>query len=289
MIKTRILPALVAAALTVPGAALAAGGAGHVEDVSFSFEGPFGTFDSHQLQRGFQVYHKVCSSCHGLKFVAFRELGRENGPAFPEAQVKAIAAQYTCIDPEHEDGERACKPSDLFPANEGAGAPDLSLMAKARAGFHGPAGLGLSQLFNGMGGAEYIYSLLTHYNGKDEEVAGASLYGNDTMSGGLISMAPPLYDGVVDDYEIDYGPYDATGAVIASEGAESGGGHAYHAPEATIEQMAEDVSAFLMFAAEPNLVDRKSTGFKYVLFLLFVTVLLYYTNKALWAPIKRKA
>ena len=288
MIKTRILPALVAAALVAPGTALAAGGGGHTEDVAFSFEGPFGTFDAHQLQRGFQVYHKVCAACHGLKFVAFRELGRDDGPAFPEAQVKAIAATYTCIDPEADGGERACKASDLFPANTGAGAPDLSLMAKARAGFHGPAGLGLNQLFSGMGGSEYIYSVLTGYNGKDEEVAGSALYGNDA-TGGALSMAPPLYDGVVDDYEINYGPYDATGAVISSEGAESGDGHAYHAPEPTIEQMAEDVSAFLMFTAEPNLVERKSTGFKYVLFLLFVTVLLYYTNKALWAPIKRKA
>ena len=288
MIKTRILPALVAAALAAPGAALAAGGGGEVEDISFSFEGPFGTFDAHQLQRGFQVYHKVCAACHGLKFVAFRELGREDGPAFPEAQVKAIAAQYTCIDPDHEDGERACKASDLFPANTGAGAPDLSLMAKARAGFHGPAGTGLSQLFNGMGGPEYIYSLLTGYNGKDSEVGGSTLYGNDTMAGGRISMAPPLYDGVADDYEIDFGPYNATGELLANEGAEDGGDHAYHAPEATVEQMSEDVAAFLMFTAEPTLVERKSTGFKYVLMLAFLTVLLYYTNKKLWAPIKRK-
>ena len=285
MIKTRILPALVAAAL-IPGSALAAGGAGHVEDVSFSFEGPFGTYDSHQLQRGLAVYNAVCSSCHGLKYLAFRDLGRSDGPAMPEAQVKAIAAQYTCIDPEHDDGERACKASDNFPENTGAGAPDLTLMAKARAGFHGPAGLGINQFLKGTGGPEYIYSLLTHYNDKDENVAGSTLYGNDTMAGGLISMAPPLYDGVADDYEIVYGSFNADGTP-----AEAGGddhGHGYHAPEATVDQMAQDVSAFLMFAAEPTMVERKAAGFRNLLMVIFLAVLLYYTNKKLWAPVKRK-
>ena len=97
MIKRTILPALVALAVA-PGAALAAGGGGETKDVDFSFEGPFGTYDSHQLQRGFQVFHEVCSGCHGLKFVAFRELGNADGPAFPEEQVKAIAAEYEVAD-----------------------------------------------------------------------------------------------------------------------------------------------------------------------------------------------
>ena len=89
MFKTRILPALVALALT-PGAAFAAGGAGEVTDVAFSFEGPFGTYDKYQLQRGFQVYQAVCSGCHGLKYLAFRDLGRADGPAFPEEQIKEL-------------------------------------------------------------------------------------------------------------------------------------------------------------------------------------------------------
>ena len=171
MIKTKILPALLAAMLAAPGAAFAAGAAGETKDVDFSFEGPFGTYDKHQLQRGFEVYHKVCASCHGLKFLAFRDLGRSDGPAFPEAQVKAIAAQYEVKD--KETGEsRTAKPSDLFPANTGANAPDLTLMAKARAGFHGPAGLMINQFFKGIGGPEYIYSILTSYTGKETEVAG---------------------------------------------------------------------------------------------------------------------
>ena len=286
MFKTRILPALVALALA-PGAAFAAGGAGQITDVPFSFEGPFGTYDKYQLQRGFQVYQAICSSCHGLKYLAFRDLGRPDGPAFPEEQIKAIAAQYTIIDPSHEDGERPGKPSDLLPANDSAGAPDLTLMAKARAGFHGPSGLLINQFFRGIGGPEYIYSLLTHYNGKDEEIAGVSLYGNGTMAGGLISMAPPLYEDAAEDYDIVYAAFNADGSEVTEGDDHHGDG--YHAPEATMEQMAEDVSAFLMFAAEPAMTERKVAGLRNLLLIILLAVLLYYTNKKLWAPVKRKA
>ena len=289
MFKTRILAALVAM-VVAPGAALAAGGGGHTTDVAFSFEGPFGTYDKHQLQRGFQIYHKVCASCHGLQYLAFRDLGRSDGPAFPEAQIKAIAAQYTIVDPDHEDGERPGLPSDLFPANNSAGAPDLTLMAKARAGFHGPAGLMINQFFKGIGGPEYIYSILTEYNDKEEEVAGSTLYGNDAMSGGYISMAPPLYDGADEDFDIVYAAFNADGSEAEgkSDDEHHDDDHAYHAPEPTHEQMAEDVSAFLMFAAEPAMTERKSAGLRNLLLILLLAVLLYYTNKKLWAPIKRK-
>lgn len=270
MTRNRIIPALVLAALALPGAAQAAE-QGHIEDVAFSYEGPFGTFDKYQLQRGFQVYQEVCSACHGLKYVAFRTLGDETGPAFPEEQVKAIAAMYDVPDPDGEPGDtRAGLPSDRFPENTAAGAPDLSLMAKARAGFHGPYGLGISQLFKGLGGAEYIYSLLTGYTGEEQEMAGAILYENTAFAGGLISMTPPLFEGAVE--------YQVFGE----------GEPGYHPPEATVEQMARDVSAFLMWTAEPKLVERKQAGFRNILFLVVLTVLLYFTNKVLWAPIKRK-
>lgn len=288
MIKRFIIPAL-AAMVLVPQGAMAAGGAGKIENVDFSFEGPFGVYDQMQLQRGFQVYHQVCASCHGLKYLAFRDLGRADGPNFPPEQIKAIAAEYIIIDPDHEDGERAGLPSDLFPANDSAGAPDLTLMAKARAGFHGPSGLGLNQLFKGMGGSEYIYSILVGYNDEEQEVAGNVLYGNDAMSGGWISMSPPLYEGIAEDYDISYAMYNADGTPIeAAEDDGHGGDHAYHAPEPTYQQMAEDVSAFLMFAAEPTLVERKYAGFRNFLMLILFAVLLYYTNKKLWAPVKRK-
>jgi len=283
----RILPALVlGAAMSVPGAATAAGGAGYVEDVAFSFEGPFGTYDEHQLQRGLQVFHKVCAGCHGLQYLSFRELSRPDGPAMPEDQVKALAAQYICIDPEHEDGERECRPSDNFPANAGAGAPDLTLMTKARAGFHGPYGLGINQLFKGIGGPEYVYSILTGYTGEEQEIGSTTLYENEAMPGGLISMAPPLYEGANEDYDVIYAAFNEDGTEIAEEGDDHGS--SYHPPEATAEQMAEDVSAFLMFAAEPHMAERKTAGFRNLVMIIILAVLLYYTNKALWAPIKRK-
>ena len=144
MKKLLITAGAVAGLMFGTSAALAAGGAGHIEDHSFAHEGPFGKYDQEQLQRGFQVYYEVCAACHGLKFVSFRELGNADGPGFPEEQVKAFASNFEVYDPELEPGEtRPAVASDKFPANTGAGAPDLSMMAKARAGFHGPNGLGI--------------------------------------------------------------------------------------------------------------------------------------------------
>ncbi|MEL7348740.1 MAG: cytochrome c1 [Pseudomonadota bacterium] len=268
MVKNTLSAALLAAAVSLPGAAVAAGGAGAITDVDFSFEGPFGTYDRFQLQRGFQVYQNVCAGCHGMKFVSFRSLGEPGGPEFPEEQVRAIAEQYFVIDADTGE-ERPGRPTDKFPANDALGAPDLSLMAKARAGFHGPQGSGISQLFNGIGGPEYIYSLLTHYTGEEVEQAGAILYVNETMAGGLISMAPPLYGD-----DVEYTVYgDANG---------------YVPPEATLEQEAEDVSAFLMWAAEPKLNDRKEAGIRNFLMLAVLAVLLFYTNRQIWASVKGK-
>ena len=303
MIKTRIIPALMAAAIAVPGLALAAGAESHIEDVSFSFEGPFGTFEKHQLQRGFQVFHKVCAACHGLRYLSFRELGSATGPAFPAEQVKAIAALYTVADPDGEPGDtRDGLASDKFPANTGADAPDLSLMAKARAAFHGPYGLGINQMIHGIGGPEYIFSLMTGYHEAPECAAEAEMDGfynvafapggypdsckifEDDGEGGQkevgrmapgswIAMPPPLDDGAVE---------------YVMHGGEEGEGHGGGAREATTEHMAEDVSAFLMWAAEPQMTDRKKSGFRNVMFLILLTVLLYFTNKALWAKVKRK-
>jgi ubiquinol-cytochrome c reductase cytochrome c1 subunit len=148
-------------------------------------------------------------------------------------------------------------------------------MAKARAGFHGPYSLGINQLIEGQGGAEYIYSLLTGYTGEEVEMAGTILYKNDVFPGGNIAMAPPLAEGIVE-YETFGGGEDE---------AHAGG---YHPPEPSVEQMARDVSAFLMWAAEPHMTARKQAGFRNVLFLIVLAVLLYFTNKALWARIKCK-
>lgn len=265
--RTRLIPALLATTMALPGAAFAAGAEGHVEDIAFSFEGPFGTFDRLQLQRGFQVYQEICSGCHGMQYLSFRNLGDPGGPEFPEEQVKAIAEQYDIYDPDLDDF-RTAVPSDKFPANDAVGAPDLSLMAKARAGFHGPSGTGISQLVNGMGGPEYIYSLLTSYTGEEQEVAGNILYENETYPGGYISMAQPLWGD-----DVEYASY---------------GDGSYVPPEATLEQQAEDVAAFLMWTAEPKMMDRKSAGVRNVIILAILTILLYFTNKKLWAPIKRE-
>ncbi|MEL7088109.1 MAG: cytochrome c1, partial [Planctomycetota bacterium] len=146
---------LLAAALTLAGAgaAFAAGGAGEVKDYDFSFEGPFVKYDQMQLQRGLQVYTEICSSCHGLQYVPLRTLHDPGGPELPEDQVRAYAEFYEVWDPELLEGEgdfRPAVPTDNFPASALSNAPDLSLMAKARAGFHGPYGTGMAQLFKGM-------------------------------------------------------------------------------------------------------------------------------------------
>jgi len=233
---------------------------GHTHDTAFSFEGPFGTYDQMQLQRGLQVYTEVCSGCHGLKFVPIRTLADEGGPALPEDQVRAYATQFSITDKETGE-DRDGLPTDNFPANTGAGAPDLSLMAKARAGFHGPYGSGISQLVNGIGGPEYITSLLVGYTGEEKEEAGETFWANTAFPGGWIKMPPPLADD-----QVTYADGHPT----------------------TLHHMSEDVSAFLMWTAEPKLMARKEAGFKAVIFLIVLSTLLYLTNKRLWAGIKGK-
>ena len=261
MFKKLAIGAAFALALAPASTFAAGGGEQHIEDFDFSFEGPFGTYDQNQLQRGLQIYTEVCAACHGLKYVPLRTLSDPDGVGMPEDQVRAYAAgNFEVFDPELDDFRPAI-PTDHFPANTAAGAPDLSLMAKARAGFHGPYGLGINQLVKGMGGAEYIASLLHGYTGHEKEEAGAVLYENTAFPGGWISMAPPLFD----------------------EQVEFADGH-----ENTVEAMAQDVAAFLMWTAEPQMMGRKNAGFVGVIFLSVLSVLLYLVNKRLWAPHKGK-
>jgi ubiquinol-cytochrome c reductase cytochrome c1 subunit len=229
-----------------------------VEDFRFSFEGPFGTYDRVQLQRGLQVYTEVCSACHGLQYVPFRTLADEGGPHFTEPQMRAYAAQWDIVDPVTGES-RPGLPTDHFPPSNLPEAPDLSLMAKARAGFHGPAGTGLNQLINGVGGPEYIASLLLGFTGETRDQPGGGDLHENTAFGGYTAMDPVLSDGLV-----SYA--DGT--------------------EATEAQMAQDVAAFLMWTAEPKMMVRKQTGLTAVLFLGGLTVLLYFTNKKIWAPHK---
>lgn len=260
MFKKLVISAVAAFALG-SGASFAAGAAGEVENFDFSFEGPFGTFDRSQLQRGLQVYTEICSACHGLQYVPLRTMSDSDGIGLTDDEVRVYASDNFEVYDAEIDDFRPAIPTDHFPESNLENAPDLSMMAKARAGFHGPYGLGLNQLFKGMGGPEYIASLLNGYTGKEKEEAGAILYENTAFPGGYISMAPPLYEDFVE--------------------------YADGTP-ATIEQMSQDVAAFLMWTAEPKLMARKQAGFVGVLFLTILSVLLYLTNKRIWAPVKGK-
>jgi ubiquinol-cytochrome c reductase cytochrome c1 subunit len=258
MFKKLAIGAAFAIALAPAASYAAGGGEQHIEDFSFSFEGPFGTWDKNQLQRGLQVYTEVCAACHGLQYVPLRDL---EALGYSEEEVIAYSAEnFEVFDPELDDFRPAI-PTDHFPANTGVGAPDLSLMAKARAGFHGPYGLGINQFFKGMGGAEYIASLLDGYTGEEKEEAGTILYENKAFPGGWISMAPPLSEDQV----------------------EFADGHS-----ASVEAMSEDIAAFLMWTAEPKMMERKYSGFVGVIFLSVLSVLLYLVNKRLWAGVKGK-
>ena len=260
-LRTLAVAALSAVVLALPATmADASKVKGEVTNFDFSFQGLTGTYDRNQLQRGLQVYHEVCSSCHGLEYVAFRTLSDRNGPELPPDQMRAFADMYEVWDEELRDWRPATGP-DHFPGSQFEGAPDLSLMTKARAGFSGPYGLGINQLMKGIGGPEYVASFLLGYTGEDDFQAGSMFYENKAY-GGWVSMAPVLFDDMVF-YE------DGT--------------------PATEEQMALDVAAFLTWTAEPKMVERKHAGFVGVIFLSVLAALLYLANKQLWAPVKNAA
>ncbi len=231
------------------------------EPVGFSSDGPLGRFDRQQLQRGFQVYKEVCAACHSLRYVAFRNL-KDLG--FTEPEVDAIADQWQIqipsVNPETgEDDTRPALASDHFPspfanetaaraANNNALPPDLSLITKAR-----------------HGGAPYVYSLLTGYRNPPAELPeearpGTGLYYNPYFANLNLAMAPPLV---------------ADGQVAYADGT-----------EATIEQMSRDVSAFLIWTAEPKMEDRKSLGWAVLIFLVIGTVLAWLAYQNVWRDIK---
>ena len=261
--------------------ALAAGSAPIPPRQSWSFEGPLGTFDKTQLQRGFKIYREVCSSCHSAKKIAFRNLSQVGGPGFSDAQVKALAAEYKVKDGPNEQGEmfeRAARASDRWPspfaneqaaraANGGAYPPDFSVLAKAR-GYSPGFPKFITDAFTQEAeyGVDYITALLTGYTDAPKDFAlQPGQYYNKYMPGHVISMAQPFQNG-----QIEY-PKGADGKPIAPE---------------TVEQYAKDVSAFMMWMAEPHLDQRKSIGFKVMLFLALFAVLLYFTKKRVWSRAK---
>lgn len=244
------------------------------ERMSWTFSGPFGSFDRAQLQRGFKVFREVCSSCHSLNLVPFRALGSQSGPGFSEAEVATIAAEYQIADGPDDAGdmfERPGKPFDHFPApfpneqaamaaNGGAAPPDLSLMAKARnvGGTLPWSALDVLTQYQ-EGGPDYIHALLTGYGEEPPaniEIAPGTHYNPYFNAGVSLAMSDPLADG----------------QVTYTDGT----------PE-TVDQYARDVAAFLMWTAEPHLVDRKRIGFQVAIFLLVFATLMYLTKKRVWA------
>jgi ubiquinol-cytochrome c reductase cytochrome c1 subunit len=236
----------------------------HPKELHLASDGAMGHFDRQQIQRGLQVYSEVCSACHSLEYVAFRDMAKLG---YSEAEVKAFAAskQVPGIDPNTgETTTRPGRPADYFPspypndvaaaaANNNAIPPDLSLITKAREG-----------------AAPYVYSLLTGYQEPSAELLerfpdaapGTGLHHNPYFANLNLAMAPPL---ILD------------GQVTYADGT-----------EATIDQMAQDVSAFLVWTAEPTLEKRQQTGWIVVLFLIFATVLAWMAKKQVWASVKPK-
>ena len=243
------------------------------KEMNWTFAGPFGTYDKAQLQRGLKVYKEVCSACHSMKLVAFRTL---SDLGYSEAQVKAFAAGYTVPDGPNDAGEmfeRPGIPSDYFPSpypndkaaaasNGGAVPPDMSLLAKAR-GIERGFPQFVIDIFTqyATGGPDYIHGLITGYDQQPQAgmtVPEGTHYNPYFNAGVSLKMPKPISDGQV--------TYD--------DGA----------PQ-TVEQYSEDVSAFLMWAAEPHLEDRKKTGFRVMIFLLLFAVLMYLTKRKVWANV----
>ncbi|MBN9353576.1 MAG: cytochrome c1 [Hyphomicrobium denitrificans] len=278
------LAGAIAALVMVPAVAHSAEG-GHPEIArqSWAFSGFTGQFDRAQLQRGFQVYKEVCSACHGLKRVAFRNLVQPGGPEFPEASVKALAAAWPnqITDGPNDEGKMFERPpllSDTIhgpfkndqearAAQNGALPPDLSLIARARGIERNPAWyvhpfLMLGDIFKSYqeAGADYLVALLTEYTDAPAsfQLADGKYY-NKAFAGHQISMPPPLSEGVVT-YQ------DGT--------------------PGTVENYAHDVAAFLSWTADPHFDQRKQIGWQVILYLIITTILLYIGKKRIWAAIK---
>jgi ubiquinol-cytochrome c reductase cytochrome c1 subunit len=264
-LKTSLTAAFAALVLGA-GMAAAAEGQKDAKPVDYSFEGAFGDWDVAQLQRGYKVYKEVCSGCHSMELVSFRNLAESE--IFEPEQVKALAASYKVkdFDSAGEVIERDGLPTDKFPApyaNKeaaqaamgGAYPPDLSLITKARSGWTGT----FRQLYDGIGGPEYVYSVLTGYEEGEHGCPEGKYYNPYFANGKCIGMAQPIADG----------------AVSFDDGAPS-----------SAADIARDVSAFLAWSAEPHMIDRKAMGLKVLAFLLVLAGLLYMVKQRIWADVE---
>lgn len=278
--KSLALVATVAGLAFAASPALASGAAHKLKDGGFSFEGPFGTFDQGQLQRGYKVYREVCAACHSMNLLHFRDLGIKGGPFFDEhaknsaenRYVKAIAAEFQIGDIDNETGDPIQRPgiaADKFPspypnhtaaaaANGGAAPPDLSVMAKAR-----------------HGGATYIYSILTGYYTPPADLKmTATQHYNAYMSGDLTPFVPTGAHVPPGGFIAMPNPLASDGLVTYDDGT-----------RATKDQMAKDVSAFIAWASEPHAVERKQAGFGVLIFLALFAGLTYMSYRRIWAGV----
>jgi len=258
MIKSVRGALLAVAAMAVAAPAMAAGEGPHIERQQWSFSGPFGQYDKAQLQRGFKVYKEVCAACHGARFLSFRNLAEEGGPGFTEDQVKVIAAEYLVMKGPNDDGEMeevAAIPSDRWPSPF----PNQQAARAANGGAYPPD---LSLIVKARpGGADYLYALLTGYHEPPADVTlMEGMNYNAYFPGHQIAMAQPLYDD----------------SVTYADGT-----------EASVEQMASDVSTFLAWASEPELEQRKRMGISVMLFLIVLTGLAYASMRKIWADVKK--
>src|SRR6202008_3873094 len=266
---------LIAGALLV-GSAQSARAEDHGESPpgnKWSFAGPVGKYDRGALQRGLKVYKEVCSNCHGLSFIAFRNLADAGGPGYSVAQAAAFASDYKIKDGPNDQGdmfERAGRPADYFPspfpneqaaraANGGAAPPDLSLIPKARSYKRGFPMFVIDVLTQYQEqGPDYVAAVLQGY--EDKPPAGVTIpegsYYNKYFPGHAIKMPKPLSDGQV--------TYD--------DGS-----------PATVAQYSKDVTTFLMWTAEPHMEARKELGFQVFVFLIISAGLMYFTKKKVWA------
>ncbi len=225
----------------------------------WSFKGLFGKFDRGALQRGYQVYTEVCASCHSMKYLSYRNLAEKGGPEFTEQQAKAIAASFDVTDGPNSDGEMFTRPGKL--SDKFVMPYENVKAAQAANGGAYPPDMSVLVKARG-GGVDYIYSLLQGY---EDPPAGIILdegvHYNKYMYGNKIKMSNPLSDGLVE----------------YSDGT-----------NATVEQMSKDVTTFLMWTAEPHLETRHQIGFKAILYLIILTILVYFSMKRIWSRVETK-
>ncbi len=228
-------------------------------ETDWTFKGLFGKYDRASLQRGYQVYTEVCAACHSMQYLSYRNLAEPGGPEFSEEEAKVIAASFEVIDGPNSEGEMFARPAKL--SDKFVMPYDNVEAAKAANGGAYPPDMSVLVKAR-KGGADYIYSLLLGYEDPPADISlDDGVYYNKFMYGNKIKMPVPLSDGLV----------DYNDGTVATE-----------------EQMAKDVTSFLMWSAEPHLETRHKTGFRVIVYLIILTILVYLTMKKIWSRVETK-